>query len=272
MELSSYVKSLKGAELTSSQYRELLAVIRSPKKNKKTRRRAATRVATSCYRQIATIVFRYSTAGIDLVELLNVGIAFMAEFCLKNQSYDPEQGHVMAYASRAVKGAIAAYVRNARSLYMTSDRAAKKVNPVYQARFAIRLGNQLGDEGGPAEGLIPGPALDPEAVLIANEEASREERYERLLTKVVMALDKIVRDKLVPARDLDVFRLRLGQEGDLTLKEIGEVFGISRTRVYQITTRLHLELSIESNIPIGQLEAVLDLLRHETLAAQKMAA
>ncbi|MDD2786136.1 MAG: sigma-70 family RNA polymerase sigma factor [Patescibacteria group bacterium] len=272
MELQSYVKQFTGAEkMSGNEYQRLFAIIRNVKASEKERGAAATLIAASCYLQIAKIVWKYRYVDVDLVDVFCHAMAFLAELCLASNGYDPAFRHIWPYAHRAVAGEIAKYVRCSRSLYSTTDRAAKKVDPVRQAQDAVRLNDTLHGDCRQAEELIAGYGIDPEATLIAREECSLEERYERMLVDINIALDELaeeIKGQANAERNLRLLKLRLGFEGSYSLDEIGKSYGVSRERVRQIEMRLMKRLSHLTGIPVEQLRAIAELLAHETGATR----
>lgn len=229
---------------------------------------AAYKLVTSNLRLVVMIAREYQRAFKNLLDLIQEGNMGLME-AVKN--FDPYRG--VRFPSYAVWWVRAYIIR-----YIMSDWRMVKIGTT-QAQRKLFFNLQKEKEKLEAEGLAPGPKLlaqrlnvkedevvemeqrlssrdlstdvplgdDDDVTLLhflpdnkqSPEERVAESEYRQLLSEKMEAFAKSLKDK-----ELVIFRERLLNEEPLTLREIGEKYGISRERVRQIEERVKKKLKI----------------------------
>ena len=229
---------------------------------------AAYKLVTSNLRLVVMIAREYQKAFKNLLDLIQEGNMGLME-AVKN--FDPYRG--VRFPSYAVWWVRAYMIR-----YIMNDWRMVKIGTT-QAQRKLFFNLQKEKEKIEAEGLTPGPKLlaqrlnvkedevvemeqrlasrdlsvdmpigdDDEATLLnflpddkqTPEEQFAETQYSDLLREKMELFAKNLKDK-----ELVIYRERLLNEEPLTLREIGEKYGISRERVRQIEERVKKKLKI----------------------------
>ncbi len=229
---------------------------------------AAYKLVTSNLRLVVMIAREYQKAFKSLLDLIQEGNMGLME-AVKN--FDPYRG--VRFPSYAVWWVRAYMIR-----YIMNDWRMVKIGTT-QAQRKLFFNLQKEKEKIEAEGLTPGPKLlaqrlnvkedevvemeqrlasrdlsvdmpigdDDEATLLnflpddkqTPEEQFAETQYSDLLREKMELFAKNLKDK-----ELVIYRERLLNEEPLTLREIGEKYGISRERVRQIEERVKKKLKI----------------------------
>ena len=229
---------------------------------------AAYKLVTSNLRLVVMIAREYQKAFKNLLDLIQEGNMGLME-AVKN--FDPYRG--VRFPSYAVWWVRAYMIR-----YIMNDWRMVKIGTT-QAQRKLFFNLQKEKEKIEAEGLTPGPKLlaqrlnvkedevvemeqrlasrdlsvdmpigdDDEATLLnflpddkqTPEEQFAETQYSDLLREKMELFAKNLKDK-----ELVIYRQRLLNEEPLTLREIGEKYGISRERVRQIEERVKKKLKI----------------------------
>jgi RNA polymerase sigma-32 factor len=229
---------------------------------------AAYKLVTSNLRLVVMIAREYQKAFKNLLDLIQEGNMGLME-AVKN--FDPYRG--VRFPSYAVWWVRAYMIR-----YIMNDWRMVKIGTT-QAQRKLFFNLQKEKEKIEAEGLTPGPKLlaqrlnvkedevvemeqrlasrdlsvdmpigdDDEATLLnflpddkqSPEEQFAETQYRDLLREKMELFAKNLKDK-----ELVIYRERLLNEEPLTLREIGEKYGISRERVRQIEERVKKKLKI----------------------------
>jgi len=229
---------------------------------------AAYKLVTSNLRLVVMIAREYQKAFKSLLDLIQEGNMGLME-AVKN--FDPYRG--VRFPSYAVWWVRAYMIR-----YIMNDWRMVKIGTT-QAQRKLFFNLQKEKEKIEAEGLTPGPKLlaqrlnvkedevvemeqrlasrdlsvdmpigdDDEATLLnflpddkqSPEEQFAETQYSDLLREKMELFAKNLKDK-----ELVIYRQRLLNEEPLTLREIGEKYGISRERVRQIEERVKKKLKI----------------------------
>jgi RNA polymerase sigma-32 factor len=227
---------------------------------------AAYKLVTSNLRLVVMIAREYQKAFKNLLDLIQEGNMGLME-AVKN--FDPYRG--VRFPSYAVWWVRAYMIR-----YIMNDWRMVKIGTT-QAQRKLFFNLQKEKEKIEAEGLTPGPKLlaqrlnvkedevvemeqrlasrdlsvdmpigdDDEATLLnflpddkqSPEEQFAETQYSDLLREKMELFAKNLKDK-----ELVIYRERLLNEEPLTLREIGEKYGISRERVRQIEERVKKKL------------------------------
>ncbi len=229
---------------------------------------AAYKLVTSNLRLVVMIAREYQKAFKSLLDLIQEGNMGLME-AVKN--FDPYRG--VRFPSYAVWWVRAYMIR-----YIMNDWRMVKIGTT-QAQRKLFFNLQKEKEKIEAAGLTPGPKLlaqrlnvkedevvemeqrlasrdlsvdmpigdDDEATLLnflpddkqSPEEQFAETQYSDLLREKMELFAKNLKDK-----ELVIYRERLLNEEPLTLREIGEKYGISRERVRQIEERVKKKLKI----------------------------
>ena len=229
---------------------------------------AAYKLVTSNLRLVVMIAREYQKAFKSLLDLIQEGNMGLME-AVKN--FDPYRG--VRFPSYAVWWVRAYMIR-----YIMNDWRMVKIGTT-QAQRKLFFNLQKEKEKIEAEGLTPGPKLlaqrlnvkedevvemeqrlasrdlsvdmpigdDDEATLLnflpddkqTPEEQFAETQYSDLLREKMELFAKNLKDK-----ELVIYQERLLNEEPLTLREIGEKYGISRERVRQIEERVKKKLKI----------------------------
>lgn len=227
---------------------------------------AAYKLVTSNLRLVVMIAREYQKAFRNLLDLIQEGNMGLME-AVKN--FDPYRG--VRFPSYAVWWIRAYMIR-----YIMNDWRMVKIGTT-QAQRKLFFNLQKEKEKIEAEGLTPGPKLlaqrlnvkedeviemeqrlagrdlsvdvpigdDEEATMLSflqdsrqtPEEEIAEVQYRELLRDKMEQFAKGLKDK-----ELVIYRERLLNEDPLTLREIGEKYGISRERVRQIEERVKKKL------------------------------
>ena len=227
---------------------------------------AAYKLVTANLRLVVMIAREYQKAFKNLLDLIQEGNMGLME-AVKN--FDPYRG--VRFPSYAVWWIRAYIIR-----YLMNDWRMVKIGTT-QAQRKLFFNLQKEKERLEAEGLIPGPKLiaqrlnvkEDEVVemeqrlsnrdlsvdmpigegeeatmlnFLADEKQSPEEKfaerqYQQLLKQKMEQFARGLKDK-----ELVIFRERLLNEEPITLREIGEKYGISRERVRQIEERVKRKL------------------------------
>jgi len=227
---------------------------------------AAYKLVTANLRLVVMIAREYQKAFRNLLDLIQEGNMGLME-AVKN--FDPYRG--VRFPSYAVWWIRAYIIR-----YIMNDWRMVKIGTT-QAQRKLFFNLQKEKERLEAEGLIPGPKLiaqrlnvkedevvemeqrlsnrdlsvdmpigEGEEVTMLNfladdkqspEEHIAETQYQELLKQKMEQFAKGLKDK-----ELVIFRERLLNEEPITLREIGEKYGISRERVRQIEERVKKKL------------------------------
>jgi RNA polymerase sigma-32 factor len=227
---------------------------------------AAYKLVTSNLRLVVMIAREYQKAFKSLLDLIQEGNMGLME-AVKN--FDPYRG--VRFPSYAVWWIRAYMIR-----YIMNDWRMVKIGTT-QAQRKLFFNLQKEKEKIEAEGLTPGPKLlaqrlnvkedeviemeqrlagrdlsvdvpigdDDEATMLSflqdskqtPEEEFAENQYRELLHNKMEQFAETLKDK-----ELVIYRERLLNEEPLTLREIGEKYGISRERVRQIEERVKKKL------------------------------
>jgi RNA polymerase sigma-32 factor len=227
---------------------------------------AAYKLVTANLRLVVMIAREYQRAFKNLLDLIQEGNMGLME-AVKN--FDPYRG--VRFPSYAVWWIRAYMIR-----YIMNDWRMVKIGTT-QAQRKLFFNLQKEKEKLEAEGLTPGPKLlaqrlnvredevvemeqrlgsrdlsvdvpmgnDDEATLLhflpddkqSPEEQFAETQYRELLREKMESFAQSLKDK-----ELVIYRERLLNEEPLTLREIGEKYGISRERVRQIEERVKRKL------------------------------
>jgi RNA polymerase sigma-32 factor len=227
---------------------------------------AAYKLVTANLRLVVMIAREYQRAFKNLLDLIQEGNMGLME-AVKN--FDPYRG--VRFPSYAVWWIRAYMIR-----YIMNDWRMVKIGTT-QAQRKLFFNLQKEKEKLEAEGLTPGPKLlaqrlnvkedevvemeqrlgsrdlsvdvpmgdDDEATLLhflpddkqSPEEEFAETQYRELLREKMELFARSLKDK-----ELVIYRERLLNEEPLTLREIGEKYGISRERVRQIEERVKRKL------------------------------
>ena len=245
---------------------------------------AAYKLVTSNLRLVVMIAREYQKAFKNLLDLIQEGNMGLME-AVKN--FDPYRG--VRFPSYAVWWIRAYMIR-----YIMNDWRMVKIGTT-QAQRKLFFNLQKEKEKIEAEGLTPGPKLlaqrlhvkedevvemeqrlgsrdlsvdvpigdDDEATLLnflqdnkqSPEEEFADSQYRELLRQKMEQFAKSLKDK-----ELVIYRERLLTEDPVTLREIGEKYGISRERVRQIEERVKKKLKAYLN---KELKDVTDFARPE---------
>jgi RNA polymerase sigma-32 factor len=232
---------------------------------------AAYKLVTSNLRLVVMIAREYQKAFKNLLDLIQEGNMGLME-AVKN--FDPYRG--VRFPSYAVWWIRAYMIR-----YIMNDWRMVKIGTT-QAQRKLFFNLQKEKERIEAEGLTPGPKLiaqrlhvkedevvemeqrlgsrdlsvdvpigdDDEATLLnflqdnkqSPEEQFADAQYRELLREKMEQFAKSLKDK-----ELVIYRERLLTEDPVTLREIGEKYGISRERVRQIEERVKKKLKTYLN-------------------------
>jgi RNA polymerase sigma-32 factor len=232
---------------------------------------AAYKLVTSNLRLVVMIAREYQKAFKNLLDLIQEGNMGLME-AVKN--FDPYRG--VRFPSYAVWWIRAYMIR-----YIMNDWRMVKIGTT-QAQRKLFFNLQKEKEKIEAEGLTPGPKLlaqrlnvkedevvemeqrlgsrdlsvdvpignDDEATLLnflqdnkqSPEEQFADAQYRELLRQKMEQFAKSLKDK-----ELVIYRERLLTEDPVTLREIGEKYGISRERVRQIEERVKKKLKTYLN-------------------------
>ena len=227
---------------------------------------AAYKLVTANLRLVVMIAREYQRAFKNLLDLIQEGNMGLME-AVKN--FDPYRG--VRFPSYAVWWIRAYMIR-----YIMNDWRMVKIGTT-QAQRKLFFNLQKEKEKIEAEGLTPGPKLlaqrlnvkedeivemeqrlasrdlsvdvplggDDEATLLhflpddkqSPEEQFAETQYQQLLRDKMESFAATLKDK-----ELVIYRERLLNEEPVTLREIGEKYGISRERVRQIEERVKKKL------------------------------
>jgi RNA polymerase sigma-32 factor len=227
---------------------------------------AAYKLVTANLRLVVMIAREYQKAFKNLLDLIQEGNMGLME-AVKN--FDPYRG--VRFPSYAVWWIRAYMIR-----YIMNDWRMVKIGTT-QAQRKLFFNLQKEKEKIEAEGLMPGPKLlaqrlnvkedevvemeqrlasrdlsvdvpigeDEEATMLnflqdskqTPEEEFADTQYRDLLREKMEQFAKGLKDK-----ELVIYRERLMNEDPLTLREIGEKYGISRERVRQIEERVKKKL------------------------------
>jgi RNA polymerase sigma-32 factor len=260
--LQRYLAEIRRFPLLSRDEEHKLAVEYKKYKNIE----AAYKLVTSNLRLVVMIAREYQKAFKNLLDLIQEGNMGLME-AVKN--FDPYRG--VRFPSYAVWWIRAYMIR-----YLMNDWRMVKIGTT-QAQRKLFFNLQKEKERIEAEGLLPGPKLlaqrlnvkeeevvemeqrlgsrdlsvdapmgdDDEATLLHflpderqnPEEQFAETQYRRLLHEKMELFAQSLKDK-----ELVIYRERLLNEEPLTLREIGDKYGISRERVRQIEERLKKKL------------------------------
>jgi RNA polymerase sigma-32 factor len=233
--------------------------------------KAAYKLVTSNLRLVVMIAREYQRAFKNLLDLIQEGNMGLME-AVKN--FDPYRG--VRFPSYAVWWIRAYMIR-----YIMNDWRMVKIGTT-QAQRKLFFNLQKEKEKIEAEGLTPGPKLlaqrlhvkedevvemeqrlgsrdlsvdvpigdDDEATLLnflqdhkqSPEEQFADAQYRELLRVKMEQFAKNLKDK-----ELVIYRERLLTEDPVTLREIGEKYGISRERVRQIEERVKKKLKTYLN-------------------------
>jgi RNA polymerase sigma-32 factor len=232
---------------------------------------AAYKLVTSNLRLVVMIAREYQKAFKNLLDLIQEGNMGLME-AVKN--FDPYRG--VRFPSYAVWWIRAYMIR-----YIMNDWRMVKIGTT-QAQRKLFFNLQKEKERIEAEGLTPGPKLiaqrlhvkedevvemeqrlgsrdlsvdlpigdDDEATLLnflqdnkqSPEDQFADAQYRELLREKMEQFAKSLKDK-----ELVIYRERLLTEDPVTLREIGEKYGISRERVRQIEERVKKKLKTYLN-------------------------
>jgi RNA polymerase sigma-32 factor len=232
---------------------------------------AAYKLVTSNLRLVVMIAREYQKAFKNLLDLVQEGNMGLME-AVKN--FDPYRG--VRFPSYAVWWIRAYMIR-----YIMNDWRMVKIGTT-QAQRKLFFNLQKEKEKIEAEGLTPGPKLlaqrlnvkedevvemeqrlgsrdlsvdvpigdDDEATLLnflqdnkqSPEEQFADAQYQELLRQKMEQFAKSLKDK-----ELVIYRERLLTDDPVTLREIGEKYGISRERVRQIEERVKKKLKTYLN-------------------------
>jgi RNA polymerase sigma-32 factor len=229
---------------------------------------AAYKLVTANLRLVVMIAREYQKAFKNLLDLIQEGNMGLME-AVKN--FDPYRG--VRFPSYAVWWIRAYMIR-----YIMNDWRMVKIGTT-QAQRKLFFNLQKEKEKLEAEGLTPGPKLLAERLNVKEdeviemeqrlahrdlsvdvpigegeeatmlnflpdekqspEEQFAEAQYRQVLREKMEFFAKTLKDK-----ELVIYRERLLNEEPLTLREIGEKYGISRERVRQIEERLKKKLKV----------------------------
>lgn len=243
---------------------------------------AAYKLVTGNLRLVVMIAREYQKALKSLLDLIQEGNMGVME-AVKN--FDPYRG--VRFPSYAVWWIRAYMIR-----YIMNDWRMVKIGTT-QAQRKLFFNLQKEKERIEAEGLTPGPKLlaqrlnvkegevvemeqrlanrdlsvdmpmgeDEEATMLhflpddkqGPEEHLAENQYRELLQQKMEDFATMLKDK-----ELVIFRERLLNEEPITLREIGEKYGISRERVRQIEERVKKKLKNYLSKELREIPGVID--------------
>lgn len=148
-----------------------------------------------------------------------------------------------------------------RSKSMSLEQVEKCLS-IIRDKNVVEINAPL-NNGGTFADLISDNRPHAEAQRI-REEDDYEERYQRLLVTIDLALDKIKLNE----RSMHILKARLGYTSPSGQQELSEEYGISRQRVQQIEAHGLKQISETTGLPIEQIKAVAELARARASASQ----
>jgi RNA polymerase sigma factor for flagellar operon FliA len=198
-------------------------------------------------RRIAMRTARSLPANISIDDVLSAGWVGMAE-ALKRRKSGMDEEHFEAYASHRVRGAILDYLRGLDPLSRKLRGASRRITRAV-ADLSIRLGRNPGEDEIAAElGL---PLSEYQHLLTEISEAgyarlelSGDESGDDPSPETAAARSEMIQSVMRAIEELpERLQLVLGlyYQEDCSFREIGEVLGVTESRVCQIHTEaVHL--------------------------------
>jgi len=217
---------------------------------------AAYKLVTSNLRLVVMIAREYEKAFRNLLDLIQEGNIGLME-SLKN--FDPYRGvRFPSYAVWWIRAYMIRYLMNNWRMVEGFTPGPKLIAERLDVKEAevVEMDQRLSSR----DLSTDVPIGDGEDVTLLHilsddsmtpEEKLAEDQYRGLLKDKMAEFGKGLKDK-----ELVVFRERLVAEEPVTLREIGEKYGISRERVRQIEERVKRKLKAYLSKEFGDLEAV----------------
>jgi len=248
-----YLREIGKVSLLSAEEEVELA-----KRYEKGEKKAKDKLTESNLRLVVSIAKKYIGRGLSLLDLIQEGNQGLIRAVEK---YDWRRGFKFStYATWWIRQAITRAIADQARTIRIPVHMVETINKLY--RTSRRLMQELGREPTPEE-IGEELELDPDRVReifkIAQDTTSLESPVgedgesqlgdfipdENTLSPVDAASKRLLKDhleevlKTLSDREAKVLRLRFGLEGDkqMTLEEVGKVFGVTRERIRQIEAK-----------------------------------
>jgi len=233
-------------------------------------RDAGQKLLATNLRLVVKLARDYSKSQHELLELIQEGGLGMV---IALDRYDPDQGtKFTSYAQYWIRARILDYLINrGRCIRLGTSRAGRKI--FYNLARARRAIEGRGTEATPGalaeeldvteesvievtaqmEGsmvLLDTPLGDEEEQTIGDtiptpEESPAQRAEDRQIRTMFRAALKNFREALTDPREVDILRDRILAEDPKTLRELGEIWGVSKERIRQIEVDLRDRLATE---------------------------